>query len=60
MNAEKAIKVMLDILTYVKPGDPPEEHKAIQIGIEGLVRIESARVTGHPVSVDPLPSETDV
>lgn len=50
--------IMEDILTFVRSGDPPEEHQALRLGIEGLQRIEELRT---PSSGNPhleLPSET--
>ncbi len=43
MNISKAITVLEDIIHYVEPGDPPEEHQAAQLGIEALKRIQLAR-----------------
>ena len=38
MKVTKAIEILEDILRYVKPGDPPDEHDAIKLGIEALKR----------------------
>ena len=43
MNLEKAIEILTDILRHVKPEDPPDEHAAINLGIEALKRIQHNR-----------------
>ncbi|GAH34507.1 unnamed protein product [marine sediment metagenome] len=43
MTLEKAIEILTDILQYVKPGDPPDEHDAIKLGIEALKRVKKYR-----------------
>lgn len=58
MKIPKAIEVLTDILTFVQPGDPPEEHEAIKLGIEGLKRLRDIRHFGEFGAVHPLPGET--
>ena len=57
MKIDKAIETLQDILRYVKPGDPPDEHDAIQLGLEALNRVKYAR--NHPSGweLEPLPGE---
>ena len=43
MKIDKAIEALNDILTFVHPGDPPEEHEAIKLGIEALKHIKRGR-----------------
>lgn len=58
MELEQAIRVLVDILRYVKPADPPEEHSAIRLGIEALKRVKLDRNLPYPVISDMLPGET--
>ena len=59
MEIPKAIEILNDILRFVKPGDPPDEHDALKLGIEALKRIESCRV-GDAANVElPLSGETE-
>lgn len=59
MKLKEAIKELTDILTFVKPGDPPNEHDAMKLGIEALKRTMSNRVSVHPVIDQLLPGETE-
>jgi len=58
MKVEKAIEVLGEILRFVKPADPPEEHDAIRLGIHALKRIQRGRNSGHPYVCYLLPGET--
>ena len=59
MTIDEAIEVLGDILRYVKPGDPPEEHDAITLGIEALKTIKAERtIYGFKRQVR-LPGETE-
>ena len=44
MTIDEAIRILEDILRYVKEEDPPKEHIAIQIGIEALKRVKGNRM----------------
>ena len=44
MTIDEALKILEDILTFVDPLDPPEEHDSIKLGIEGLKLIKQQRV----------------
>ena len=57
MNLPAAIETLEDILTFVRPGDPPEEHEAIKLGIEALRRVQLARNKHFTLHDDPLPGE---
>lgn len=58
MKLLKAIEILNDILRYVKPGDPPDEHNAVRLGIQALARIEHCRKWSHYAVKEPLPGET--
>lgn len=59
MKLIKAIEILEDIIHYVEPGDPPEEHQAAQLGIEALKRIEYCRKWSHYAVREPLTGETN-
>jgi len=59
MNLPAAIETLEDILTFVRPGDPPEEHEAIKLGIEALKCVKEIRHHPFPESVLQLPGETE-
>ncbi len=59
MTLEKAIEILTDILHYVKPGDPPDEHDAVKLGIEALRRVRTLRAEPHLSAAYPLPSEDE-
>ena len=59
MKLLKAVEVLDDILHYVSPGDPPDEHDALKLGIEALKRINQYRLADHMIEEDLLPGETD-
>ncbi len=58
MKLEKAIEILEDIIHYVEPGDPPEEHQAVKLGIEALKRINHARHHPYTTTISKLPGET--
>jgi len=58
MTLKEAIEVLRDIVTYVKPGDPPEEHDALKLGIEALKRIQHLRGYSMTQVDTKLPGET--
>ncbi len=58
MKIRKAVGVLTDILTFVKPGDPPEEHEAIKLSIEALLRVEDMRISPCTTADEYLPGET--
>ncbi len=58
MKIEKAIEVLGEILRFVKPADPPEEHDAIRLGIHALKRIKDNRQNFLPFAFHSLPGET--
>jgi len=58
MTLEKAIEILEDILRCVKPGDPPDEHDAIRLGIEALKRFQLYRKDIMPPGGDLLRGET--
>lgn len=57
MNLSKAIGVLTDICRFVKPGDPPDEHNAIRLGIEALRRVEDMRISPCTTADEILPGE---
>ncbi len=58
MKISKAITVLEDIIHCVKPGDPPEEHQAVKLGIDALKRLYTIRQLYSPFTQPPLPGET--
>ena len=58
MTIEEAIKILEDILNFVKPGDPPEEHDAVKLGIEALKRLQEHRYDHIDITYRALPGET--
>ena len=58
MTLDKAIEILNDILRYVKPGDPPDEHDAIKLGEEALKAIKLQRQDPDNNYIDDLPGET--
>jgi len=58
MTIPKAIEILKDILKYVEPGDPPEEHDAIKLGIGALKDIKYFRNTHIAGHIPLLPGET--
>jgi len=59
MKLDKAIEILTDILRFVKPGDPPDEHDAVKLGIEALKGIKKVRKTLEPYVTALLPGETE-
>jgi len=59
MKLEKAIEILEDIIHYVEPGDPPEEHNAIKLGIEALKMWQRWRSCFPPNNKRLLPGETE-
>ncbi len=59
MIIQKAIEILQNILTYVKPGDPPEEHDAIKLGIEALKRVRDYKKAHIGLHYTPMPGETE-
>lgn len=59
MTIDEATKVLKDILTNVEPGDPPEEHDAIKLGIEALKRCKWLASLRTWENLVPLPGETE-
>lgn len=59
MNIDKAIAILYSILLFVKPGDPPDEHDAISLGIEALKWVKDWRTIIHDSGDYRLPGETD-
>ncbi|MBA7535520.1 hypothetical protein ES705_27778 [subsurface metagenome] len=59
MDIDNAIEVLNDILTLVKPGDPPEEHDAIKLGIEALIQTMHDREGNPLLDGELLPGETE-
>ena len=59
MTIDEAIKVLKDILTNVEPGDPPEEHDAIRLGIEALKRVSAMRKGYRDRETDLLQGEAE-
>ncbi len=58
MTIDKAIETFEGILRFVEPGDPPEEHEALKLGIEALKAWQESRRTGL-MSRFLLPGETE-
>ena len=59
MTIPKAIEILRAILRNVKPGDPPDEHDAIKLGIESLRLIKKQRSAYLPSLYPILPGETE-
>ncbi len=59
MKLTKAIEILEDILRYVKPGDPTDEHDAIKLGIKALTTIKCYRVDQDDDRLLLLPGETE-
>jgi len=58
LTLSKAIEILEDILHHVRPGDPPDEHDAIKLGVEALKTIRELReliITKQSIC---LPGET--
>ena len=58
MKLDKGIEVLNDRKDSIDPADPPEEHDAIQLGIEAITRVKEYRLYGEEIRFTPLPSET--
>ncbi len=58
MNLPKAIEIGTDILNFVKPGDPPDEHDTLKLLIEAGKRVEHGRLLRHLHCLKLLPGET--
>lgn len=58
MTLEKAVEILSDILHYVKPGDPPDEHDAMELGIQALSLILIQRQYPNNLAWGTLPGET--
>ncbi|MBA7570062.1 hypothetical protein ES708_11807 [subsurface metagenome] len=59
MHIEKAIVILNDILRFVKPGDPPDEHDAVKLGIEALTAILKLRQGTPALDLSLLPGEAE-
>ncbi len=59
MTMAKAIQILEDIVRLVKPGDPPEEHDAMKLGIEALIRVRQQQTSKITSLKSKLPSETE-
>lgn len=59
MTINKATEVYRDILRFVKPGDPPEEHDALMLGIEAFNRLREIRSVETVRFGRPLPGEAE-
>lgn len=57
LTINEAIEILKDVLNFVKPGDPPEEHDAIKLGIEALKALQESRYDQNPKHYHLLPSE---
>ena len=40
MEPQKAKEILNDICNFVEPGDPPDEHDAIKVGIQAITYVE--------------------
>lgn len=58
MTIVEATKVLEDIIKYVEPADPPEEHQALNLGIEALKRLQADREVIPSDEFFMLPGET--
>ncbi len=58
MLLSHAIEVGEDILNFVEPGDPPEEHQAITILVEAAKLLKRSRANWPCPFVLALPGET--
>ena len=58
MKLAKAIEVLEDILRYVEPGDPPDEHDAVKLGIEAMKDVLRTRKFRNSPTWLVLPGET--
>jgi len=59
ITVTKATEVFQDILRFVKPGDPPEEHNALMLGIEAFNRLQEIRSVETVRFGRPLPGEAE-
>ncbi len=58
MTLDKAVETLQDILRFVKPGDPPDEHDAIKLGVEALEGIKAQRACFPGEEMPLLPGES--
>ena len=58
MKITKAIEILNDILQHVEPGDPPEEHDAVKLGVEALKRHRNRDYLTYNEVHQGLPEET--
>ncbi len=58
MTADEAIKILTDIRNFVEPGNFPEEHNAMKLGIEALKYIDRWHDRLIEEGFSPLPDET--
>lgn len=58
VTLDKAIEIGKDILHFVKPGDPPDEHDAIKLLIEAGKRVKWHKEQHLPGYYELLPGET--
>lgn len=58
MTIDKAVEILHDILNCVQPGDPPDEHDAVNLGIEALKLVKAQRIVYLHQSKALLPFET--
>ena len=58
MKVSKAIEILEDILKYVRPEDPPDEHDAVKLGIETLKRHRNRDYLTYNEVHQGLPGET--
>lgn len=59
MKIDEAIEILNDIIHYVEPDDPPDEHDAIKLGIEALIFTRNVLKLMPVVFPLPLPGETE-
>lgn len=59
MKLDKAIEITEDILHFVKPGDPPDEHNALKLLIEAGKLIRIFRELYPYLEPQILPGETE-
>uniref|UniRef100_A0A6M3LV09 Uncharacterized protein n=1 Tax=viral metagenome TaxID=1070528 RepID=A0A6M3LV09_9ZZZZ len=58
MKIKKAIEIIQDIIAFVEPGDPPEEHDALKLSIAALARCQALAQNNPLWATVPLPGET--
>jgi len=58
MTLDEVIEIYQDILTHVEPGDPPEEHDAIKLGIASVKYVQYLDKYAPILSRPLFPGET--